>query len=410
MLTAKRVERTKKPGRYPCGLIKGLLLQVTESGAKSWVLRYQLNGDKRWLGLGSAADFSLKEARERARAARQLLADGIDPLERKRAAAADAKLAAARKLTFAEAANQFFNRNSDKWRNKVHRDAFLTTLQTYAFPIIGGVDVAAIETADVLRVLEPIWPTMTVTADRIRSRIEQVIDSAIARGIRPAGTNPAKWKGHLSEILPAPRKVRPIVHHAAMDYRQVPAFIVSLHEREHGHVGALALEFLVLTAARTGEVTGATWGEIDFDAKVWTVPASRMKGRREHRVPLSSSAIELLRKLPRVASNSFVFIGPRPGASLGRKAMIYVMERMGQAVTIHGFRSSFRDWAGETTAFAHEVCEAALAHVRGDQTVRAYARGDLFTKRRQLMEQWSKFCTSPPKAVAANVVPLGGAR
>jgi integrase len=417
MLSAKKVERAQRPGRYPCGLIKGLSLQVTESGAKSWVLRYQLRGDKRWLGLGSAADFSLKEARERARAARQLLADGIDPLERKQAAASAAKLAAARKLTFAEAAAKYFDQHADKWRNRTHRDAFLSTLKTYVFPAIGNVDVAAIETPDVLRVLEPIWPTMTVTADRIRSRIELVLDWAVVRGHGAAGNgNPARWKGHLSEVLPAPRKLKPIVHHAAMDYRQVPGFLAELRGREQS-VAALALEFTVMTAARTGEVRGATWAEIDLVDKVWTVPAERMKAHKEHRVPLSSAAVDLLRKLPRSDDNPHVFIGLQPGglqpgAGLSRMAMTYALERTGRTdVTIHGFRSAFRDFAGESTAFAHDVCEAALAHVRGDQSVRAYARGDLFNKRRQLMESWSQFCSSrSTKAAVDNVVPMGGAR
>jgi len=407
MLTMKAVERTKRPGRYRCGLVKGLLLQVTASGAKSWVLRYELNGRERWLGLGSATDFTLKEARERARTARQLLADRIDPVEQKQAAESAAKLAAARKLTFAEAAQRYFDQHESKWRNAKHREAFLGTLKAHVFPVIGGIDVATIETTDVLRALEPIWKSMIVTADRIRSRIELVLDWAVVRGHRPVGTNPAKWKGHLSEVLPAPRKVAPIVHHAAMDYRQLPAFMTVLHEQERGNVAALALEFLILTTARTGEVIGATWDEIDFADAVWTVPTSRMKGRREHRVPLSSAAIELLRKLPRIDGNPFVFISPRPGVGLSHVAMTYVMERMNQAdVTIHGFRSSFRDWAGETTAFAHDVCEAALAHVRGDQTVRAYARGDLFNKRRQLMEQWSRYCMTPAAKVAGDVVPL----
>jgi integrase len=409
MLSQKRVDRVKQPGRYRCGLVKGLLLQVTDSGAKSWVLRYQLNGAERWLGLGGAADVNLKQARERARAARLLLVDKIDPLEQKQAAESAAKLAAARKLTFAEAAQRYFDQHESKWRNASHRDAFMTTLKTYAFPVIGSIDVAVIETTDVLRVLEPIWKSMTVTADRIRSRIELVLDWAVVRGHRPAGVNAAKWKGHLSEVLPAARRLAPIKHHAAMDYRQLPAFVAALHERERGNVPALALEFLVLTAARTGEVTGATWDEIDLADKVWTIPAARMKGHREHRVPLSSAAIKILRQMPREDGNPFVFISPRPGAGLSKMAMTCVMERMNQTdVTIHGFRSSFRDWAGETTAFAHDVCEAALAHVRGDQTVRAYARGDLFTKRGQLMEAWAKFITSPPKA--AEVIPMGAAR
>jgi integrase len=411
MLSAKKVERAQRPGRYPCGLIKGLSLQVTESGAKSWVLRYQLRGDKRWLGLGSAADFSLKEARERARAARQLLADGIDPLERKQAAAAAAKLAADRKLTFAEAAAKYFDAHADKWRNRTHRDAFLSTLKTYVYPAIGNVDIAKIETPDILRVLEAIWPTMTVTADRIRSRCELILDWAVVRGHRPAGANPARWKGHLSEVLPAPRKLKPVVHHAAMDYRQVPGFLAELRGREQS-IAALALEFTVLTAARTGEVRGATWDEIDLVDKTWTVPAARMKAHKEHRVPLSSAAVDLLRKLPRSDNNPHVFIGLQPGAGLSRMAMTYALERTGRTdVTIHGFRSAFRDFAGEMTSFAHDVCEAALAHVRGNQVVQAYARGDLFNKRRALMQAWAAFCATPrTTAAAGKVIPVGAAR
>ena len=283
MLTAKRVERTAKPGRYPCGLIKGLLLQVTESGAKSWILRYQLRGDERWLGLGSAADFSLKEARERARAARQLLADGIDPLERKRADEAAAKLAAARKLTFREAAQRYFDQNESKWRNANHRDQFLSTLKAHVFPVLGNIDVAAIETGDVLRAIEPLWKTKTITADRTRNRIEQVVDWAVVRGHRRPGDNPARWKNHLDQVLPAARKVAPVAHHRAMDYRDVPAFMAELRKEEIT-VAARALEFLTLCAARTGEVTGAKWDEINFTDKTWTVPADRMKAHREHRV------------------------------------------------------------------------------------------------------------------------------
>ena len=407
MLTMKAVERTKKPGRYRCGLVKGLLLQVTASGAKSWVLRYELNGRERWLGLGSVADFGLKDARDRARSARQLLADKIDPVEEKQATQAAAKLAAARKLTFREAAERYFDQNAERWRNASHREQFLGTLKAHVFPMLGAVDVASIDTPDILRALEPIWKTKSITADRTRGRIEQVLDWALVRGHRPAGSNPARWKGHLDQVLPPPRQLAPIVHHNAMSYRDVPAFMAAL--RKHDTVPARALEFLIHTAARSNEVLGAKWGEIDFVGKIWTVPAERMKGKREHRVPLSAAMIELLRNLPRDGSDQ-VFIGKRAGAPIHRMALTWLMQLLGQAgkATTHGFRSSFRDWAGEATAFPHDVCEAALAHVRGDKSVQAYARGDLFKRRQLMMEQWSKFCTSPPaKAAAAdNVVTM----
>jgi integrase len=410
MLTAKRVERIKTPGRYACGLVKGLYLQVTDTGAKitkSWVLRYQLHHHERMMGLGSAADFTLKEARERARLQRQLLADRIDPLIGKRAAEEAAKLAAARKLSFREAAERYFDQHAERWRNANHRDQFLSTLKTYIYPAIGTMDVAAIETADVLRAIEPIWKSKAVTADRTRGRVEQILDWCIVRGHRAPGTNPAKWKGHLDQVLPPPRQLAPIVHHNAMHYRDVPSFMAAL--RAHDTVPARALEFLILTAARSNEVLTARWSEIDFVDKAWTVPAARMKSRREHRVPLSAAAIALLQKLPHDGGD-LVFIGKHPGTPIHRMALTWLMQQLGQEgkATVHGFRSSFRDWAGETTAVAPDVCEAALAHVRGDKSVQAYARGDLFTKRRQLMEQWSKFSTSPPAKVSGDVVSLRG--
>jgi integrase len=396
MLTKKRVERLKTVGRHACGLVRGLYLQVSDSGAKSWILRYQLNNAGHEMGLGSAADFTLKEARERARAARQLLADGRDPLQEKQAARAAAKAAVARKLTFREAAQRYFDQNESKWRNASHRDQFLSTLRKYAFPVLGDMDVATIDTPDILRAIEPHWNSTAITVDRTRARIEQVIDWAIVRGHRPAGPNPARWPGHLDQVLPAPRKVAPIAHHAALPYQQIPAFMAAL--RRQDTVAARALEFLISTAARTGEVIHATWDEIDFDSKTWTVPAERMKAGREHRVPLSPAAVSLLQALPREDGNPFVFIGRRPGTGLSRMALPWVMDRLDQnGVTVHGFRSSFRDWSGETTAFAHDICEAALAHTRGDHSVRAYARGDLFDKRRKLMDAWAKFCAAPAK-------------
>ena len=406
MLTAKAVERTKTPGRYRCGLVRGLYLQISDGRARSWVLRYELRGQEHMMGLGPAAEFSLKQARERALAARRLLADGVDPLATKQANRQASKLAAARRLCFAEAAQHYFDQHAERWRNARSRDEFLSTLKAHVFPTLGAMDVASIDTRDVLRALEPIWKTKVVTADRVRSRIEQVIDWCIVRGHRPPGTNPAKWKGHLSEVLPPPRKLAPIEYHAAMDYRLVPQFMVELRKDQAG--AARALEFLILTAVRTSEAVGARWDEIDFDLMTWTVPAVRMKGHREHRVPLSPACIELLRKLPRQDGNPFVFIGRYAGTCLNRMATRWVMDRLDQngVATVHGFRSSFSDWAHERTAHSAHTIEISLAHTVGSEVERAYRRTDMIAKRRQLMEQWAKFCLSPPATASGDVVAL----
>jgi integrase len=271
-------------------------------------------------------------------------------------------------------------------------------------------DVASIDTRDVLRALEPIWKTKAVTADRVRSRIEQIIDWCIVRGHRPPGTNPARWKNHLSEVLPPPRQLAPIIHHKAMDFRLVPEFVVRL--RVDDTVGARALEFLILTAARTGEVVGARWDEIDFDSKTWIVPGQRMKGHREHRVPLSPACIELLGKLPRQDGNPFVFIGRRTGTGLDRMALRWVMDRLGQngVTTTHGFRSSFSNFSHERTSHSAHTIEISLSHNVGTEVERAYRRTDMIAKRRQLMEQWAKYCSMPPTKVSGDVVALRGGR
>ena len=405
MLTAKRIERTKTPGRYRCGLVRGLYLQISDNCAKSWVLRYERHGKERMMGLGSASDFSLKEARGRARTARQLLADGVDPLDQKQATRAAAKLAAARRLAFREASQRYFDQNEKRWRSASHRDEFLRSLEAYAYPVIGGMDVAAIGIADILRILEPVWTSKTTTADRIRARIAAVLDWCVVRGHRPPGTNPARWKGHLDQVLPPVRKVAPVAPHPAMDYRQVPQFMTEL--KQLGGVAAKALQFLILTAARAGEAVNATWDEIDLDGKTWIVPAERMKSGREHRVPLSLAAINLLNTLPREGGNPFAFVGGRAGASLSKMAMTEVMTRLGQrgVTTIHGFRSSFSNWAHEQTAHSAHTIEISLAHRVGNETERAYRRTDLVAKRRQLMESWAKFCATPTKA-AGDVVAL----
>ena len=275
-----------------------------------------------------------------ARSARQLLADGIDPLDVKRERQAEARLAAAKKLTFAEAAERYFNQHQSKWTNTSHRDQFLASLRMYAFPVLGDMDVAAIQLADVLRAIEPIWTTKAITADRVRNRIENVLDWCVVRGHRPPGTNPAKWKGHLDQVLPAVRKVAPRGHFAAIAYAELPSFMAELRQQEG--VAARALEFLTLTATRRAETLGARWDEIDFASATWIVPANRMKAKREHRVPLSPTVLDLLRALPREDGNPFLFIGASAGQAVGEQALARLLKRMGRdGITTHGFRSAF---------------------------------------------------------------------
>jgi integrase len=400
-LTTKRVARLKKPGRYADG--HGLYLQVMSPTNRSWLLRYDRNGrGERWMGLGPLHTIDLKEARERARKARQQLLDGIDPLDARKEQRAAQALAAARALTFEQASRQYFDQHERKWRNDKHRAQFLSTLQTYAFPRIGRLSVADIDTGLVLKVLEPIWPDKTETANRVRGRIEAVLDWATVRGYR-TGDNPARWRGHLDNVLPARGQLQKVNHHAALPFNNLSEFMAALAEREG--IAARALEFTILTAARTGEVIGATWDEIDLKEKVWTVPAGRIKGGREHRVPLSAPALEILKALPREENNPFVFIGPR-ACGLSNMAMASVLSRMGRDETVHGFRSTFRDWAAERTAYPNHVVEMALAHVVGDKVEAAYRRGDLFAKRARLMADWAKFCATKPAAASSKVVAL----
>jgi integrase len=356
-----------------------------------------------YMGLGPLRTFSLAEARERARRARQLLADGIDPLAAKRAERAQIAAAEAKKLTFAEAATRYFDQHESKWRNAKHRDQFLSSLKTYAFPVLGSLDVSAVDTALVLKVIEPIWKEKTVTADRVRSRIESVLDWASVRDHR-SGDNSARWRGHLDQVLPARSAVARPVHHPALPYAQIGEFMAKLRAR--AGVSPRALEFLILTAARTGEVTGATWDEIDLDNGIWTIPAGRMKGGREHRIPLSSAAIQLLEKLYREAGNPFVFIGRQKGGGLSGVGMAQALQRTGyRDVTTHGFRSTFRDWAAERTRYPNHVLEQALAHSIG-KIEGAYRRSDLFRERVGLMQQWAKFCSAPAVPPTGEVVPL----
>lgn len=401
-LTTKKVLKLlKHPGRHGDG--DGLYLQVMSPGRGSWLLRYERMGRERTMGLGATVDFTLAEARSRARAARQLLADGIDPLDARRAERDRQALEAARAMTFKQCAEAYFAAHADGWSNVKWRSQFTNTLRDYAYPIIGSVSVAAIDEALVLKVLTPIWKDKTPTARRVRNRIAAVLDYASAAGFR-TGTNPARWEGHLEHLLAAPDKIARVQHHAALPYAEIAPFIARL--REEAGVPARALEFLILTAARTGEVVGATWDEIDFETKTWTIAAARMKASKEHRVPLSARAVELLRALPREVNNDNVFIGVRAGKAIGDIMMARCLKQLRPDATVHGFRSTFSTWAHETTAFPSHVIELSLAHTVGTAVERAYRRSDMFDKRRKLMEAWARYCTTSPVAKTGEVVSL----
>jgi len=389
---ATRLHRTAaKPGRYSDG--RGLYLQVTKTGTKSWLFRYERDGKEFSMGLGSALDFTLEEARDRARDARRALAEGRDPLAEKRARKAERAAAEARTITFERAARAYFEIHADGWKNAKNRAQFLSTLETYAFPFIGELACADIERGDVLRALEPIWAGKTETASRVRQRIEKVLDWAAVRGYR-SGNNPAAWKGNLEHELIRPSKIAQVRKFAALPWAEMPIFIPQLRAREG--VAARALEFTILTAARTGEVTGARWDEIDFEQKTWIVPAGRVKMKREHRVPLSDRALEVLRACPREDGNPHVFIGGRKGAPISNMAMGTLLKRMNRDdVTVHGFRSTFRDWAAERTNYQNHIVEMALAHVvKGVEA--HYRRGDLLDRRRRLMTEWAIYCDRVP--------------
>ena len=392
-LTALKVEKAKKPGMYADG--GGLYLRVTPEGTKNWVLRYMLDRKAHWMGLGPLALFGLQEARARALDARRKRHDGIDPIEARRAERARQRLDAAKAVTFGEVAEIYINAHRAGWRNGKHKAQWENTLKTYAAPIM-FLPVQSIDTALVLKVLEPVWTAKPETAGRVRQRIESILDFARVRGHRDA-ENPARWRGHLDKLLPARAKVRAIEHHAALAYTELPSFLANLRTREA--IAARALEFLILTAARTGEVIGARWNEIDLLDKTWTAPATRMKAHREHRVPLSPRALSILGELQAARQSDdrsrFVFQGSKPGTPLSNMAFLMLLRRMGlDDLTVHGFRSTFRDWAAERTNYPNHVVEMALAHAVSDNVEQAYRRGDLFEKRRRLMQQWATFCTA----------------
>lgn len=401
-LSATKVSNLTERGYYADG--GGLYFRVSEYSTRSWAFRYKRAGKTREMGLGAYPDVSLKEARERAEEARKLLRDDIDPIDSRQAARSAMLAARETVLTFEQCASAYIAIKEHEWKNAKHGDQWRNTLATYAFPVIGSLLVSHVEQIHILKVLEPIWTTKTETATRLRGRIESVLDYATVRGYRK-GDNPARWRGHLDKLLATPSKVTKVEHHAALPYTEVGAFMAALHHQ--AGMGARALEFAIITAARSGEVRGATWSEVDMDQSIWIIPDGRMKAGREHRIPLSDAAVELLRLLPRIEGSELLFPNTK-GTELSDMTLTAVLRRMGRHVTAHGFRSTFRDWAGETTAYPREVIEHALAHQLKDKAEAAYARGTLFDKRRRLMADWAKYCATI--TTTTSVIPINSER
>jgi integrase len=419
-LTALKVAREKRPGMYGDG--GGLYLQLTKAGTKSWIFRFWVperdrvtgelvvdptnkkrSGRVREMGLGSCITVSLAEARERALECRKLREKDIDPIDAREAARREAAIEQVKALKFKDAATAYMAAHRVAWKNDKHAAQWPATLTRYAYPIIGELPLHLIDTTLVMKVIEPIWSEKPETANRLRGRVETVLDWATVRGYRH-GENPARWRGHLDMLLPSRSKVRKTQHHSALPYAELPAFLAKL--REQDGVAARALEFTILTAARTGETIGAKRGEIDTKNKLWIIPAERMKTGKDHRVPLSDRALTIVEAIGAGGDDkSFVFSGRSPGDPLSNMAMLKLLQRMGRAgLTVHGFRSTFRDWAAERTNFPNEVVEMALTHVVNDKTEAAYRRGDLLEKRQRLMDAWVAYCREP--ASTDNVIAL----
>jgi integrase len=405
-LGAVQVARLTEPGLHFVGGVAGLALQVTPSGARSWTLRVMVGGKRRDMGLGaySSTGVTLAKAREAAVAARELIRQGIDPIQRQQEAQSALRATMVDALTFKQCAERYIKAHADSWKNAKHRQQWANTLEQHAYPVLGQLLVRDVKLSHVLQVIEPLWLTTNETAVRLRGRIELVLDWASARGLR-TGENPARWRGHLDKLLAKPSKVNKREHHAALAIDGMGAFMRRLRAAEG--MGARALEFVILTAARSGEVRGATWAEIDLAAKVWTVPGIRMKAGKEHRVPLSAEALALLQALPRMAGTELVFPAPR-GGMLSDMTLTAVLRRLDVPAVPHGFRSTFRDWAAERTNYPRDVAEMALAHAIGDKVEAAYRRGDLFEKRGRMMADWAAFLARVH--APANVVDLASAR
>ncbi|WP_377847180.1 tyrosine-type recombinase/integrase [Bosea sp. UC22_33] len=394
-LSALKVAKLSRVGLHSDG--QGLGLQISRWSTKSWIFRYSRGGKEHRVGLGPYPDVSLAEARLLAQECRRQLRAGLDPLSERRAKLATVLADATKSVSFSECSTRYISAHEASWRNEKHRQQWKNSLATYADPVIGKLDVKDIDTGLVLRILEPIWSKKTETATRLRGRIEQVLDWAKVRGYRTS-ENPARWKGHLDKLLASPKKIQKIEHHAAVAIDDAPAVVKRL--RALTSSSARCLEFVILTASRSGEALGAVWDEFDFAGKVWRIPGSRMKAHRDHAIPLTADMLKLLEGLPREKGNPFVFIGAKAGSGLSNMSLLMLLRGMmpDQKVTTHGFRSTFKDWASERTSFANEVSEAALAHTIENKAEAAYRRGDLLEKRRRLMAAWGAFLSSEPKA------------
>lgn len=409
-LTPLAVSKATKPGYYGDG--GGLWLQVSKSGSKSWVFRFTLSKKQREMGLGAVHTVSLHAARAKAKECRLILLEGKDPLEASKASKLAEALERAKMMTFDQCAKAYIAAHRSGWKNAKHASQWESTLETYAGPIIGKMPVALVDTALVVKVLSQqgkdklsLWESRTETASRLRGRIESILDWATVSKYRQ-GDNPARWRGHLDNLLADPSRSKRTVHHPALPWQETGAFMAAL--RNQDGIAAKAVELAVLTACRSGEVRLATWAEFDLDAALWVIPAERMKAKREHRVPLSTAALALLRSMPR--ASDLVFPGTKPGKPLSDMSLTAVLRRMKRDdITVHGFRSSFRDWCAESVAnsFPREVCEHALAHSLPDKVEAAYRRGDLIEKRTLLMQAWADYCGKVPEA--ARITPIRGA-
>ena len=399
-LSARAIAAATSPGMYADG--NGLYLAVAKGGSRSWILRYRHGGKRHDAGLGGHPLIGLADARQRATELRRKLADGIDFLAERRVIVAAKRLGAMKSRTFRQCVDEYLEAHSAAWRGGRHEAQWRQSLSKYAYPVIGDMPVADIDVSAVLAVLKPVWKTRTETGTRVRERIERVLDAATTAGYRRESQNPARWRGHLDTLLPKRSKVQIEHHHAALPYFEIGAFMAELRQREG--TDARALEFLILTAARSGEVLKMQWQEVDLKANVWTVPPQHSKTNREHRVPLSQSAIAILETVAAIRTSDSVFPGSRGALSRTTFNKLLVQKMRRSTITVHGFRSTFRDWAAERTGFPAEVAEMALAHTVADAVERAYRRGDLFQKRRQLMDVWAKFCAAP--AATGRVVPI----
>jgi integrase len=401
-LSTLKVSNLKRKGLHADG--GGLYLRISDSGTKAWIFRFGENGKLHDMGLGALHTISLAEAREMATECRKLRLQGIDPIIHRRASRAGRRASDAKAMTFRQCADAYMASHEDAWRNAIHRNQWRRSLVTHAYPLLGELPVAAIDTGLVMKVIEPLWKGKTETASRVRGRIESILDWAKVRGFRE-GENPARWRGHLDHLLPARSRVRRVQHFAALPYAQIADFMAAL--RQQSHIGARALEFTILTAARTEQTLGAMWSEIDLGARVWTIPPERMKSGKEHKVPLNIPALALLNSMAAIRHSEFVFPGTRSGPIYARAMAMALGRQARENITVHGFRSTFRDWAAERTTFPREVAEMALAHSVGNAVELAYRRGDMFEKRRKLMDAWADYCGKP--ATAGDVVALRAA-